>query len=107
MSSTNHPNHRLNRHLDRLQSRLPNRVSGWIERLREPRARWLRIPLGLLLILGGFLGFLPVLGFWMLPLGVLLLSLDIPLLKKPTVRALDWVESRWRAWKVSRNVGQS
>ncbi|MGI3167791.1 hypothetical protein ACRARG_01475 [Pseudooceanicola sp. C21-150M6] len=37
----------------------------------------LRTVLGLLLIFGGVLGFLPVLGFWMLPLGVAVLMLDV------------------------------
>jgi len=36
----------------------------------------LRLPVGLLLIVGGTLGFLPVLGFWMIPLGVIVASLD-------------------------------
>ncbi len=34
--------------------------------------------LGLILVLLGFLGFLPVLGFWMIPLGLALLATDIP-----------------------------
>jgi len=33
--------------------------------------------LGILLILAGFVGFLPVLGFWMIPLGLMVLSIDI------------------------------
>ncbi|MCB1369013.1 MAG: hypothetical protein KDK00_14705 [Rhodobacteraceae bacterium] len=37
----------------------------------------LRSVLGLFLIAGGLLGFLPVLGFWMVPLGVLALALDV------------------------------
>lgn len=37
----------------------------------------LRLILGLLLILGGIFGFLPVLGFWMIPLGVAVAALDI------------------------------
>ena len=36
--------------------------------------------------MGGLLGFLPVLGFWMLPLGLVLLSLDFALLRRPTAR---------------------
>ena len=36
-----------------------------------------RLVLGLLLILGGVLGFLPVLGFWMIPLGIAVAALDI------------------------------
>ena len=43
-------------------------------------------PAGVLLIVGGLLGFLPILGFWMLPLGIALLSLDIALLRRPTAR---------------------
>jgi len=31
---------------------------------------------------GGVLGFLPILGFWMFPLGVVILSLDYPPLKQ-------------------------
>ena len=37
----------------------------------------LRLVLGLLLILGGGFGFLPVLGFWMIPLGVVIAGLDV------------------------------
>lgn len=42
-----------------------------------------RFPLALLLILGGLLSFLPVLGVWMLPLGLLLLAVDLPVLRGP------------------------
>jgi cell division protein FtsQ len=34
--------------------------------------------LGLLAMAGGVVGFLPIVGFWMLPLGVVLVALDIP-----------------------------
>ncbi len=42
-----------------------------------PASRLLRIVLGVLLLIGGFLGFLPILGFWMIPLGVIVLSIDL------------------------------
>ena len=43
--------------------------------------------LGLLLICGGILGFLPVLGFWMIPVGVAVAMLDIgPLARSITRR---------------------
>lgn len=87
----------LDRHLDDLQEKLPGRYAGWLQKLREPAARWIRIPAGLLLIAGGFLGFLPVLGFWMLPLGLLLLAIDIPLLRKPTA---------WLIERVRRLIGR-
>jgi hypothetical protein len=85
----------LHRHLDKLQRLLPKGVAPWMQRLREPKARLVRIPVGLLFIFAGFLGFLPILGFWMLPIGVVLLSLDIPILKRPTVRAISWAERQW------------
>lgn len=44
--------------------------------------RWVRIPLGILLIVGGIFGALPILGFWMLPLGLILLSADFPWAKR-------------------------
>jgi hypothetical protein len=37
---------------------------------------------------GGVVGFLPVLGFWMLPLGVVLIALDIPPFRR---RVLRWL----------------
>ena len=43
----------------------------------------IRFPLALLLIVGGVFSFLPVLGIWMLPLGLLLLAVDLPILRGP------------------------
>ena len=49
-------------------------------RLRLPFG--LRTVLGLMLMLGGVFGFLPVLGFWMFPLGLVLVALDVPPLRR-------------------------
>lgn len=38
--------------------------------------RVVRITVGILFILGGLLGFFPVLGFWMIPLGLIILAVD-------------------------------
>jgi hypothetical protein len=46
--------------------------------LREPKWRLVRIPAGALLLLGGIVGFLPLVGFWMVPLGLAILAIDIP-----------------------------
>ncbi len=81
--------------LQRLLSGLPGPVRRGFEKLRQPGAKWVRIPLGVVLICGGFVGFLPILGFWMLPLGLLLLAQDIPVLKRPTMRALAAVQRWW------------
>jgi hypothetical protein len=53
---------------------LRRRVQVWSGRRLPPGVRLIA---GLLLILGGILGFLPVLGFWMIPLGVAVASLDL------------------------------
>ncbi len=59
------------------------------------RRRWLRITLGFLLVIGGILGpFLPVLGIWMLPLGLILLSIDFPWAKRWLDRYHAWWERR-------------
>lgn len=42
-----------------------------------------RFPLALVLIAGGVFSFLPFLGIWMLPLGLLLLAVDLPILRSP------------------------
>ena len=58
--------------------------------------RWLRLAIGVLLILGGVLGFLPILGFWMFPLGLLVLSYDLPLARRWRRRLeVSWLR-RWR-----------
>lgn len=57
--------------------------------------RWIRIPLGVFLVLGGIGGALPVLGFWMLPLGLILLSADFPWAR----RALAHLKLWWRRVK--------
>jgi hypothetical protein len=86
---------KLDRQVGRLEKKLPDALSRIIRRLREPSARWVRIPLAIVFICGGLFGFLPVLGLWMLPLGVLLLAQDLTFLRKPTRRALVWLERRW------------
>jgi hypothetical protein len=62
------------------------RVLIWAKESVPPVFRSL---LGLLFMVGGVFGFLPVLGFWMLPLGVALIALDLP----PTRHRIEhWME---------------
>ncbi|MBS0431921.1 MAG: hypothetical protein JSS21_05905 [Proteobacteria bacterium] len=87
---------RLNLYLDRWQGRIPRwlaRVSDW---LRKPSSRWVRIPVGLLFLAAGMLGFLPVLGFWMVIPGLVLLALDVPFLRLPVRVAIVRVTRAWR-----------
>lgn len=62
--------------------------------LRLPGSRILRVGIGLLLILGGCLGFLPVLGFWMVPLGLLVLSVDFAIARRWRRRLEIWWGNR-------------
>ncbi|MGP1358216.1 hypothetical protein [Roseicyclus sp.] len=48
-----------------------------------------RIVIGLLLMMGGVLAFLPVFGLWMIPLGIAIAALDV----KPFLR---WLRERRR-----------
>ena len=59
-----------------------------------PRSRIGRLLVGGSLILGGTLGFLPVLGFWMVPLGLLVLSHDLPYVRRKRRRFAVWWERR-------------
>jgi hypothetical protein len=80
--------------LDRLQSRLPLRAARLLQSVRRPQAVWMRAPTAGLLMIGGVLGFLPILGFWMVPLGLALLALDLPFLRPPLARVLSLVNRK-------------
>ncbi len=88
---------RLLRQIDRIALRWP-RAAGWLRRLHCHNCALLRIPLAALLILGGLFSVLPVLGLWMLPLGLVLLALDVPRLQRPVAAALI----RFRRWRRGR-----
>ncbi|MBS1269392.1 MAG: hypothetical protein MAG794_00343 [Gammaproteobacteria bacterium] len=55
--------------------------------------RLVRIGAGILLIVSGIFGFLPVIGFWMIPLGLILLAVDFRWARHALVN-LKW---KWRA----------
>jgi tellurite resistance protein len=93
-SASRHHERRIDRLIDRLPRRL-GKIIGW---LRQPSVRWIRIPAGLLLIIGSFLSLLPFFGLWMLPLGLLLLAEDIPPLRRTRDRLLAWIERHRPEW---------
>jgi hypothetical protein len=84
--------------LDALVGRLPPRLADTTAYLLKPSSRWARLPAGALLIAGGVLSFLPVLGVWMLPLGLALLAEDVPGLRAQRSKILDWIERRKPHW---------
>ncbi|MCP1232213.1 hypothetical protein [Acetobacter indonesiensis] len=86
------------RRIELLILRLPEKVQPSVRWMRKPEAKWARIPAGFLLICGGCLSILPVLGLWMLPLGIMLLAEDVAFLRRLTDKALAWVERRKPQW---------
>jgi hypothetical protein len=86
------------RRVDLLISRLPPSLQDYVQWLQKPSSRVVRIPAGVLLILSGFLWFLPVLGLWMLPLGMLLLAQDVPFMRRLVDRLLAWIERKHPSW---------
>ena len=84
--------------MDLLIQRLPERLQKALNWLREPDRKWVRIPAGILFMLGGVLSILPVLGLWMLPIGVMLLSQDIPFFRRLQGRVLRWIEHKHPDW---------
>ena len=64
-------------------------------RIPIPGTRRQRVVLGVGLCAGGIVGFLPLVGFWMLPLGVAVLSVDSPRLRRVRRRlAVRWGRRR-------------
>ena len=59
-----------------------------------PKSKPLRIGLGIVLVAFGLLGFLPVLGFWMIPLGLLVLSVDLPIVRRWRRQLTVWWHRR-------------
>jgi hypothetical protein len=79
-----------------LLGKLPDRARSAIDRLRNPPRRWVRLLTAMLLIVGGIFSLLPILGLWTLPLGLALMSDDVPWLKTPLECAARCVERAWR-----------
>jgi len=69
--------------------RLKTQFKRMLVRIRRTVPPGLRLVLGLLLMVGGLFAFLPVLGLWMIPLGVAVAALDVKLF-------LDWMRGRKR-----------
>jgi len=71
-------------------------------RVRVPGTRLQRTILGVALCIGGVLGFLPIVGFWMLPLGVLVLSLEYHPIRRFRRRFEVWWGRRRRKASVAK-----
>ena len=79
-------------------ARLMPRLRGPLVVLRRDSWRLVRVPLALLMIFGGVFSFLPLLGVWMLPAGLLLLAVDLPALRAPISALLIRTRRRIGVW---------
>ncbi|EYD76921.1 hypothetical protein Rumeso_01443 [Rubellimicrobium mesophilum DSM 19309] len=91
---------RLLRQFAAMERRFPS-LRRPIRMLLRDGSAFVRLPFAVLLIAGGLLSFLPFLGLWMLPLGVLLLAVDIPALR-PTASAAMIRGRRWTSGRLRR-----
>ena len=83
---------KLDHAVDNLEREVPGKARRFIEWVRSDRARWVRIPLALVLIaVGIFLPYLPILGVEDIVIGLLLLSYDVPFLRKPMAATMEWL----------------
>jgi len=79
------------------QEELPPRTITLFGRsIRMPRSRSHRVAIGVAFVMGGCLWFLPVLGIWMIPLGLLILSHEFAGVRRMRRRAVVWWERRRR-----------
>ena len=69
---------------------------------RDHVAPGIRSLIGVAFMVGGVFGFLPILGFWMIPLGAAFIMLDIPFMRH---KIDDWIERLHH--KVHRDQGNA
>jgi hypothetical protein len=88
---------RLTRQFQLIERRFPG-FGRYVAYMRADRARLVRFPIALLLLVGGLFSFLPFLGVWMLPLGLMLLAVDLPFLQGPVSAAVIRLRRRFGHW---------
>jgi hypothetical protein len=89
--------------------KVPPRVGFGRFSVRLPHSKLLRILLGIAFLIGGLFWFLPILGLWMIPLGIMVLAVDLPAaqrLSKWSVAKWEesqgWREKWWGWWRRSK-----
>lgn len=70
------------------------KISVFGREFSMPRSRAARVAIGVTLTVFGIFGFLPVLGFWMIPLGLLVLSYEFASVRRLRRRLVVWWERR-------------
>lgn len=91
---------RHTRRFDRQLAAMTRRSAlfGRFSTLQSKRGSLLRLPLALMLIAGGFLAILPVFGLWMIPLGLIILAVDLPALRPFVSAIIIRLRRKWAVW---------
>ena len=89
---------RIRARFDRQYRKIAPHVPG-MTHIRRPGWMAARILLAIIFILGGLLAILPVFGLWMIPVGLLLLAIDLPMLQGPVSRILIRGRRRIDLWR--------
>jgi len=84
----------LNEQLDRLEDELPKPAAKPVRKLRRPDWKWVRLPACVLLVISGFISTTPALNS-RFAAGLALLAIDVPFLRKPTARLIEWGLDKW------------
>jgi hypothetical protein len=97
----------LEKAFDQLEHETPDVVTRAICWIHRPEARSVRLPVGIVCIAASFFWFLPVIGIELLPIGLLLIAQDVPVLRRPVGRMTLFLLNRWvrlrKWWKGRRS----
>lgn len=87
---------KLDRAYQALEEHAPDSLARALRWLRNPQGRWIRLPLGIVLVIAGLLGpLVPVLGIELIPIGLLLIAQDFPPLREPVAQMTLRLERQW------------
>ena len=67
--------------------------------IKLPQSRILRVGIGGAFVAGGVFSFLPVLGIWMLPVGLIILSQDFPRIRRFRRKWDVRIARRWNRFR--------
>ncbi|MDB5942422.1 MAG: hypothetical protein JWQ13_1988 [Ramlibacter sp.] len=87
---------KLDRAYQALEEHAPDSLARALRWLRNPQGRWIRLPLGIVLVIAGLLGpLVPVLGIELIPISLLLIAQDFPPLREPVAQMTLRLERQW------------
>lgn len=74
--------------------KIKKRLARWLHRIKNHPNQVFRLTVAILFIIGGLLWFLPILGLWMLPVGLVILFSRSPVYWRLRRRYVAWRRQR-------------